>query len=329
MANIFKNNFSPTSGSHLMYELKTLLMAAGWILKGNGDGSTNFSNVADNTVTPAGTDYITSTTAASVNRNWWRVRMANTTAEFVFQHNNASVQHQWRIKFSPTGFVGGTPSATQVPSATDEVVLCGGGTDASPSYTQIFSTTDGSYRTNIMCQDAAPYGFWMACFPNGGGSPNGGMMLDPVAQANGADTFQYVVYLSQSNGNAYRMSSGALDFTTENGASSPRAYLSTTLSAANFVSVLPLSTGFFGASTNTMSGFLGTNVFDSKDTLLATPYVRRSALVAPVGHKGFSTFMRLYSGPRLTGDTVSESTTRDRIIIGEVALPWDGSTPLV
>ena len=68
--------------------------------------------------------------------------MANTSAwfrisnpdgvEYVCQRGINNLQ--WRVKVSPTvGFTGGSPGATQVPSATDEGIVLGGGTDASPS----------------------------------------------------------------------------------------------------------------------------------------------------------------------------------------------------
>lgn len=46
---------------------------------------------------------------------------------------------QARVKYSPrAGFVGGSPSPTQVPSATDERVLLGSGTDGSPTYATLW-----------------------------------------------------------------------------------------------------------------------------------------------------------------------------------------------
>jgi hypothetical protein len=95
MAFVFTNNVTPTNGSDLMYRLKTLLLSANWILKGNGD-ATNVSDVADNTATAAGTDYITSAGAMAATNAWWRVRMAGTSPqmEFVFQRGTTNLV--WR-----------------------------------------------------------------------------------------------------------------------------------------------------------------------------------------------------------------------------------------
>jgi hypothetical protein len=327
MAFVFTNNVTPTNGSDLMYRLKTLLLSANWILKGNGD-ATNVSDVADNTATAAGTDYITSAGAMAATNAWWRVRMAGTSPqmEFVFQRGTTNLV--WRIKFSPTGFVGGTATATRVPSATDEVVLCGGGTDASPTFTTIFAA-DGGYRLHIIADNAAPYGWVYVTYPNGGGNPNGAMMLDPLTGTAVGDTTPYAVYLSQSVGSAFRGSGVSLDFTNESGASAPLVYLSTTLSAANFVRALPNGYGFAGGSVMIIPGNTGSNPFDAKDLELPPIYMRRATLSGLTGYKGISSLMRWNGTTRATGDTHTVSTTRDRIIVGDITLPWDGSVPTV
>ena len=323
MANLFKVNFTPTSGAHLMYELKTLLLSAGWILKGNGDG-TSFDQVADTGTTPVTTDYITSTAKAAINSSWWRVRMAGTApqTEFVLQHNASGNHYQWSIRFSPSaGFVTGG-SATVAPTSTDEVALCA-------AYTQILAA-DGSYRANLMADSASPYGFWLAAFPNGGGNPNAGFMLDPLTDTNSLDVHKYAVYLSQSNGAAYRTGlAGALDFSAGAGGNLPRGYLSATLTSGNFVGLMPQALAFSGANTTPFPGYAGPNAFDHKETLIAPAYVRKTALAAPRGYKGFSSLMRWASTTRSTGAALDQATARDWIMMGEVALPWDGSYPLV
>ena len=72
----------------------------------------------------------------------------------------------WRIKYSASaGFVGGSPSNVQTPSATDEQILLSGGTDAAPTYTGLLGT-DNTYRANHIVGDASVgYSFLFDTFP--------------------------------------------------------------------------------------------------------------------------------------------------------------------
>ncbi len=75
----------------------------------------------------------------------------------------------WYVKYSrAAGFTGGAPSATQVPTATDQQVVTGAGPDASPLFTQI-STDGGAINYNIVVDNAAPYGWWAGGY--GGPAP--------------------------------------------------------------------------------------------------------------------------------------------------------------
>ena len=56
--------------------------------------------------------------------------------QFCVQTNG---QKGYRVKFSKLGFINGTPSLLQVPSASDEQVVLGGGTDIKQIYQQILN----------------------------------------------------------------------------------------------------------------------------------------------------------------------------------------------
>jgi hypothetical protein len=74
-----------------------------------------------------------------------------------------------RLKVSPrAGFTGGSPSATRVPSATDERVLLGGGTDASPTYSSaLFPASGAWFQARYSETDDA---IWAMAYPVGGGA---------------------------------------------------------------------------------------------------------------------------------------------------------------
>jgi hypothetical protein len=60
-------------------------------------------------------------------------------------------------------FTGGTPGAVRVPTATDQQVIAGGGTDAAPTYTTFHSGL-ASARVHIVCQSTAVSGVYAIHF---------------------------------------------------------------------------------------------------------------------------------------------------------------------
>ena len=55
-------------------------------------------------------------------------------------------------------------------------------------------------------------------------------------------------------------------------------------------------------------------------------YVRRSGLTAPTGRKGRSRLFRWIGSNRATGDTLGLTTTDARIVVNQVAIPWQQNT---
>ena len=71
-----------------------------------------------------------------------------------------------RVKVSPrAGFTGGTPGLVRTPSAVDEQYLLGGGTDASPTYTNYFKTIPGRMQGWV---SEVNEGQWFATYDAGG-----------------------------------------------------------------------------------------------------------------------------------------------------------------
>ena len=69
-----------------------------------------------------------------------------------------------------------------------------------------------------------------------------------------------------------------------------------------------------------------------KDDTAPIAYVRGStSFGTQIGVKGFSgTIMRWLGTTRAVGDTLSVNVARDRIIVGNVSLPWDpGVVPVI
>lgn len=89
---------------------------------------------------------------------------------------------QLRVKVSVagvagTGFIGGTPSPTQTPSAADEVYIYGGGTDASPTYETVWPSSGAWMQGRY---DGTTDAVWAGTYPTGGGLLNGLFVIDPI-----------------------------------------------------------------------------------------------------------------------------------------------------
>lgn len=242
---------------------------------------------------------------------WGRIQDPGGVKEFTFQMNITAAATV-RFKFSPSAkFTGGSPSVSVTPSATDEVVLLGAGTDASPTFGGWFDTGTIATPNTVIYQGvalaAAPYGFWFASQVQGtslvgGSSPSKSsvLMLDPVTTV-AEDTQPYVIYFDSGNGfstfaNAAMGRDGGITTSslthwvatpaTLPGTGGFFAYTDTTLAVASFRTV---STALYVAYTSantpgasslvagggaTIASNLLVNPFNGKNEMLPIAYLR-------------------------------------------------------
>lgn len=147
-------NDAPATGNFAMYDIIAMLLQGGWLKKADSDGTTYSSTGVQVTGGNTSTNGLGNTNA------WVRLQDPGGVREICIQRGTTSLL--WRIKWSHSAkFTGGTPAAAQVPSATDEQVLNGTGTDAAPTGGAIF-TADNLYHLHCGCDNAAPYDFWWA-----------------------------------------------------------------------------------------------------------------------------------------------------------------------
>ncbi|HVI42660.1 MAG TPA: hypothetical protein VM577_18570 [Anaerovoracaceae bacterium] len=316
MSFVFDVNNSTITGAQAMFKLKTLLVSAGWVVKSSGDGLSAFSSSSDIISSGSGgANGLANTTA------WFRIQMplANSVRrEFMIQRNNANTN--WIIKYSySANFTGGSPSATASPTATDSQTLQNGG--------GAFFSTDSTYRWNAAADNAAPYGFWMGCFPTGGGSPSGGAFcLFPMDSGTFpvADIDPYAIYSSNTS-----------SFIVSDFQSNTKAWIRKGLSNETFVSVgacevLSSNVVIFPGTSGSTG--VGPNPHDGYDNVIAIPFGAYGLTTPwPLGLKGISSFVKWNGSNRTTGDTLSiaSSGAKDRITYKDVNLPWNGSTPTI
>jgi hypothetical protein len=156
MALYYNVNNTPATGAEAIANIGFVLSSSGWTIISSSDGSSY----------GAGETYFSTSSLAATNA-WYIVQEPTGVGgrEWCFQRTNAN--NNWRIKVSPNaGFSGGTPSATQVPLATDEGVIWGSGTDASPSG-QLLFFEDSSFKFHIVAESTPVgpvgnevYGWW-------------------------------------------------------------------------------------------------------------------------------------------------------------------------
>lgn len=166
---------TPSTGDDAIFALKQQAVTAGWSVPASGDGVATYG---------AASDVITTSAALGTSGAWFRLKMPGATRELLFTRKATATA--WTIKYSVVGFVGGSPSPTVSPTATDSQTLIDG----------TLLGADGAYRWLVSFDDAAPYELWAAGHTIGTLTPNGGIAL--LAMETGsyasADTDPYVAY---------------------------------------------------------------------------------------------------------------------------------------
>lgn len=304
------------SGAECVYEAKELLKSAGWVVTESGDGSSTYST----------SDLLTSA-AAIVDDSWFTIQDPAGLREFQVQAT-LLIGHEFRVKYSrAAGFVGGTPSATQVSSATDEAVCKGGGTDAAPTgeaWWHAGAGTDPDDRVVGGAETVAPYRFWFAsrqdAFPYASGfgwAMEGIDLPEDVTE----DTDPVVLYfLTQGSPVAYQTAALA-------------SYASGAGKVVGWLDIGGTPTFVrFAAQTYLESAQINPNVHNSKWEIVPILYARSAGQTDPDGVKGWGTGCLLWilnsvSSPFNVVLNVGGSSANWMRLDTNIAVPWDGSTP--
>lgn len=155
MTKYYDVNTTPANGPTAIVSLVGVLTASGWTIISSSNGSLYTS----------GDTYANNTDMA--NNYSWLIAQEPTGVggrEWCFQRISSNTS--WRVKVSPhIGFTG-SATATQTPFASDQGIIWGGGTDASPTGTELFPS-DGTYTFHSIAESTSigpsgneGYGFW-------------------------------------------------------------------------------------------------------------------------------------------------------------------------
>lgn len=311
MAYQFLTNQALADGALSMWAFINLLLTNGWTKLSDSDGTTYSSSGTQVTGGNSGANGLNNTRA-------WVVLQSpagGSSRQLCIQSTFNDGQY-WRLKYSRSaGFTGGSPDAITVPSATDEAVIFGGGSDASPG-TVLYMPPSNTYYMQCIMDTAAPYSLLMVCYAKVTGSVLTVLSMDALTSGTypNQDTDPVVIFCNTA--------SDILTypyFSSE--ASGPASWLKYGLVGAGFVKTPALYLSTTGATI--APGSMGTNAFTGEDQLIPIMYARRGALSSPTGYKGVSTLFQWKGSSRSTGDTFNSKT---RAVFGDVAVPWDGST---
>jgi len=313
MASFWKVNQTSADGAVRVWDLIETMLAAGWTMPNASDGTT----MAANRVTGPGSG----ANGLGNSRAWVRLQDPGGKTEYTIQRTTTN--STYRIKRSVAAkFTGGAPDATTTPTATDETIVKGAGTDASPTGYGMFGTTNS--RHHCMAENTGYYDFYMIQYPAGGGACNGIFMQDTAESFGGVlDTDPVVIIVGDTVGNLSMSQNIAANSATPG----TYGYLGATFAPMRMQSIV---------STNSNTGFyssqVGVNPYTGDDDLVPVFPGRVSGDAAPNGTKGKTTKFLVGSVQRASGDTLSVLSARDRIVVmgtWTVTLPWNGDVPLV
>lgn len=301
---------SPASGAVAVDALIDTLLSAGWRITRWSDATT----YTDATGAPLASNPYGSGASGAGNLGntsaWFTVRSPDSSREWLFQRNASDAA--WTINRSKAGFVGGSPAATTLPTATDATALF--------SAESVFTATPG--RLFISADDADGYGWRLMCLPSGGGNVRTLIADVPLDSPDPSDTDPYlwVGYYNATGltvyaaGQATTQSNSVLIYKRFVGAGSNQR--------VTFASLF--SSGRLAPPESESCGALPSSGYDVP---LPIPVVRTGAPSTTTGWVGFARGIRWATVQgRASGQTL-DGTTEYWIYAAGLWLRWDSSTP--
>jgi hypothetical protein len=309
---------------HPDWLLIELLVKSGAVIAGSGDGLSAYS--ASGSVFTASSQWLTGANRWGNVNAWVRIQFPD-GREVINTSGGDTATTKRRTKISPAaGFVGGSPGAARAPSATDEVVVCGSGSDASP-VCGIASrqTYGGKGRFVGAIQTTAPYGFWAATLGIGGASTEMITFHDPMAVYGTGDPDPMVYrWMPQTDGFTGKVWEWRDTCWARLGAS----YMGVN---AQYYAARNNSGGAINNLTNDIPT-LGPNPANGLYAAPRLRWARPGRLSTPNGRKGISSLFRMNLTEvalntfyvLTSGRFVSVDAAHDHLVLGDMLAYWPG-----
>jgi hypothetical protein len=319
MAFVYSVNNTPASGAAAIVLLKDLMKTAGWAMRKSSNGTT-VSAVNPNP-DPVDAAYLANQDA------WFIMRHPDATArEIAFQRgaNNQS----WRISYSRAGLFSGGGTATRIASDADEQLLfTGGGTNANPTYINLFQA-DGTYRWNIVGDNAGGRSILAFAFPTGavasGTNLQTAILFDGLTSGTypAEDSDPFVGGAGSTGGTGCLVRQGTSGATWSYIYGFLRAWLKWGLAGRTWSSPAAAfpNIGGYDSSANLLP-----NPHNNKDDLFEALYVSQNN---GNGYKGKGSGIVLWRGTnRNLGDIIVVGS-QAYVCADHVAIPWPNATAL-
>lgn len=308
------NNVSPLSQAVPIFDLKEAMKAAGYSVRGSGDGIAAHSAVGD-IITQSGSG------ANGMNNSnaWFTIRQDgggtapfSGTREWTFQRGAQS--YSWACEYSgpDTTFDQSTGNATTRPTG----VVPGDIQPFTPAsgFNTIFSTTlNFTYQIRVG-NDAENFLWYLVAYPNGGGNTKGHLFFLPLNTETITATEDDPFVLSANNGTLLfdaignKNTGNVFGWQGKNGTVNAYALVSAFAMSDNLGPVFPAVSGI--------------SPVELKDNGVPIFWGRINTSSQP-GFKGGSTAAQWKSSPRVTGDLTNLSS---KIIFDDTQWPWNGAT---
>lgn len=317
----FTTNNTPVTGTHLVFSLMSFLTTPtiGWTVKASGDGLSAFSNTS-NILTSASSG----ANGLGNSNAWFRIQAPNGVREFVFQRGTVSTN--WKIKYSAVSKFTNGGSSTVMPTATDEQFIQG-----SSGAFGVWLGTDNTYHWNMGADSSDGYGFWSVAHTNGTvASPtlSGAIVMDPLKIGSflSIDIDPVVLFCPLPSTISFNADTSNLL------ANVFRGWHYRGTPSESFVSLSSFSLSV--SNTRRMPNSIGINQYNMKDILfsLLIGRVSTGAITTtppPYFMKGETTLMKFNGIGHRNFDLLSVSGTKDRVVYGDVSLPWNGKGFLI
>ncbi len=342
----FSVNQAVTTWTQAMYVFIQLLKTAGWTVTFSSDGTATSTPWTGDNISGYG-----SGAGGLGNTRAYMVLQQPTVASpysgsrMIFIQRGAS-DSQWKIKYSRGSFgppvsYGGA-ALQNMPSASDEAIVAGGGTDASPTFNTVFNGTAANNRIECFADNGSdvsswcPGAFYFCSIPNGGAADGNGcnhaIWLDPLSGVDTVDVDPFVIGCSNQNGTCLTFtgdigSEGAGALSANEG--SGHAWFNPASDGGGVTRVFKgvQAMGLTAYNQVTWPGKAGTSTVNGKEVGGPIVWARRALAGGQGGPKGVSRLMKWKSSSKSVGDTCQKTDAYDLIVAGDVLLPWNGVIP--
>lgn len=313
-----------------LFILKERLVDVGWTVIQSGTG-TSGSYAAGDVIS----------TAADLNnpRAWFAIKEPNGDRVFVIQRDttgSSNFTNSYRIKYVRAGGVG-TGNANTTPTATvpsNEVVILGAGTDASPSFAQWASMSTSTTVPDVLSliiftDDSGEHSFGLHIVKNSDKTSQGTFLYTEMEQDPHTQSDSDPVAVVVMNAVSYQSWNG---YTSAGGWKGLLGATMTALSAVHAISNGLIASSVVPAADS--YGYVEPN--SGYDLLFSFPLLRDGSQTAPTGYKGRPKYIKATSTRRalfsLYDDHTSGSTIPGAwisVVGGYYVFPWNNETPLI